>query len=1124
VCAVVAFARGQIVIEFRVLGSFEVLEDERSLALGGPKQRALLVVLVLRRGEAVSTDRLVDELWGDHAPASAPKIVQGYVSHLRKALGDGFLVTRGRGYLLQTSHGEVDLDRFEALVAEGRRALQAGDPRVASDRLRRALALWRGPPLADFSYEPFAQREIGRLEEERLAALEDRIDADLALGEHAALVGELDASVHDHPLRERLQAQLMLALYRCGRQADALERYQQARRELVEQLGIEPGRALQELERSILEQDPALDPPARPAGAQPTMGRRRSSRRSLALLVSGGALLLAAAVAAATLTSGASSVRLAGDDVGAIATGSGQVALAVPVNSPPTSVAVGKDGAIWVASAAAGTLSRIDPRTHSVAQIPVGRDPVAVTVAPNGSIWVANSGDGTVSRVSPQTDAVVGQPIQVGEGPSALVATSKAIWVANTLDGSVSTISPSTDRVLKTFPVGSEPSGITAGDGSIWVANEGDGTVYQLDPQTGDQVAPPITVGNGPTGIAYGDGAAWVVNSVDGTLSRIDPQSNSVDGTIGVGQGPDAVAVGSSRVWISDEYGNTVAEVDPANLHIVATTSTDSAPLGLALAGARLWVAAAGTGATAHRGGVLRALVSGTSLGGQGDAASIDPGAAQSEFQYHVLTMTSDGLVGWRRVGGVAGNELVPDLAVSLPAPTDNGLTYTFHIRPGIRYSNGVPVRASDFRRGLQRAFRLNDYALMYYVSIIGGQQCLQHPARCDLSRGMVADDATNTLTFHLAQPDPDLLDQLTLPASYPVPPGTPLRPRTRSVPGTGAYEISSYTPAAPHNPRAHGLLVLTRNPYFHQWSAPAQPAGFPNQIVVGTNYTQAEQVTAVKKGRADIAWDGPPPGEVTSLGLNFPSMLHTNLEPETTWLWLNVRSAPFDNLLAREAFNYAVNRTVVSQASTNAFDRGRPACQLLPPNFPGYVRYCPYTEDVARAQALVRQSGTFGDKVTLVTPSQDGRRYARVLAATLREIGYRAAMVEVPANQQYFVRPARFYARFQAGLGNWSADYITASNFFGPLIECSDIATGFNMGGFCSHSLDASIASALSNENVRPGIAAQQWAAIDREVANDAVVVPISNELGWDFVARRVGNYQNNPQLGMLVDQLWVR
>src|SRR5204863_1907948 len=179
----------------------------------------LLAVLLLHRGETVSTDRLLDALWGGQAPASAAKVIQGHVSHLRKALGDGLLATHGHGYVLQTAAGQVDLDRFEALVAEGRRALQAGEARIASERLGDALALWRGPPLADFSYEPFALTEIRRLEEAELAALEDRIDADLALGEHTRLVSELDSLVRQHPLRERLQAQLMLALYRCGRQA-----------------------------------------------------------------------------------------------------------------------------------------------------------------------------------------------------------------------------------------------------------------------------------------------------------------------------------------------------------------------------------------------------------------------------------------------------------------------------------------------------------------------------------------------------------------------------------------------------------------------------------------------------------------------------------------------------------------------------------------------------------------------------------------------------------------------------------------------------------------------------------------------------------------------------------------
>jgi len=188
--------------EFRILGTLEVVDDDRPLVLGAPKQRAVLAVLLLRRGEVVSTDRLIDELWGERPPTSAAKAVQVYISNLRKALGDGVLVTRGRGYLLEAEHGQLDVDRFETLVTEGRDALAEGDAQLAGRRLREALALCRGPALGDFAYESFAQGEAARLEEERLAALEDRIDADLAFGRHAALIGELDALVREHPLRE----------------------------------------------------------------------------------------------------------------------------------------------------------------------------------------------------------------------------------------------------------------------------------------------------------------------------------------------------------------------------------------------------------------------------------------------------------------------------------------------------------------------------------------------------------------------------------------------------------------------------------------------------------------------------------------------------------------------------------------------------------------------------------------------------------------------------------------------------------------------------------------------------------------------------------------------------------
>ena len=233
--------------------------DGESLPLGAVQQRALLAVLVLHRGEVVSTDRLVDELWGERAPAAATKTVQVYVSHLRKALGAGVIVTQGRGYRLAVAPGQVNAVRFEALGGEGRRALAGGDAARARERLCSALGLWRGEPLAEFTYERFAQADIERLRGAQLAALEDRIEADLALGADGELIGELESLIAANPLAERLRGQLMLSAVPRGRQADALAVYRQTGELLREELGLEPGRPLQKLERAILDHDAALD-------------------------------------------------------------------------------------------------------------------------------------------------------------------------------------------------------------------------------------------------------------------------------------------------------------------------------------------------------------------------------------------------------------------------------------------------------------------------------------------------------------------------------------------------------------------------------------------------------------------------------------------------------------------------------------------------------------------------------------------------------------------------------------------------------------------------------------------------------------------------------------------------
>ena len=281
-------------MDFRILGPLEVDEAGRAIPIVSGRQRALLAILLVHANKPVSTDRLIDELWGEHPPASVRKGLQVLVSRLRKTLGKGSarLATQPDGYLLHVEPGELDLDRCERLGRQGREALARGDCRPAAEQLREALGLWRGPPLAEFAFESFAQAEIGRLEELRLALLEDRIDADLACGTHATLVGELEALVAEHPLRERLRRQLILALYRSGRQADALEAYREARTVLDEELGLEPTPALRELEHAILTHDPSLRAPTPPRPSvsrlpvppTPTLGRD-DDRRAIAELL-----------------------------------------------------------------------------------------------------------------------------------------------------------------------------------------------------------------------------------------------------------------------------------------------------------------------------------------------------------------------------------------------------------------------------------------------------------------------------------------------------------------------------------------------------------------------------------------------------------------------------------------------------------------------------------------------------------------------------------------------------------------------------------------------------------------------------------------------------------------------
>src|SRR6266511_1310746 len=587
-------------MDFRILGPLEVAHEGRELPLGGQQQSALLALLLLHANEVVSVDEIIDELWPDAPPPSATRSVHALVSRLRRLLegepmrnGDeadnGVLLTRAHGYLLRVAPDEFDLHRFDTLLNEGRAALAAGQADVAARTLRRALALWRGQPLAEFASGSFAAVEIRRLNELRLSALEERIEADLAAGRTAVLVAELEALVAAHPLRERLRGQLMRALYGCGRQAEALQVYQDTRILLVGELGIEPSQTLQRLEQAILRQERSLEPPV-----QVGPDRRRSLRRRVAL-AGVTALLAAAAVLAAILAMRREpppAVHLLGNSLAVVDPRSNRLERQLPVGARPAFVADG-DHALWVANLDDNSISRVDPRTSRVVRaIATDASPAGIAVGA-GSVWVANSDAATVSRIDPRYNRPV-QTIPIrgpsGFGLSAIAYGLGSVWVAQS-GGRVSRIDPRRGRVVATIVVGNEPRALAVGAGAVWVANAWwEGTVSRIDPS--NVVTAEIPVGRGASAVAVGAGAVWVAHALDDTVLQIDPATNAIAATIPVGKRPGRIAVGAGAVWVTGSGNGTIFRIDPRTSAVVDTIRVGSSPVGVAASAGTVWVTA----------------------------------------------------------------------------------------------------------------------------------------------------------------------------------------------------------------------------------------------------------------------------------------------------------------------------------------------------------------------------------------------------------------------------------------------------------------------------------------------------------------------------------------------------
>jgi YVTN family beta-propeller protein len=560
----------------------------------------------------IPRDRLIEELWGDAAPATISAVLRTYVSRLRRLLANGGsdqpLETQSAGYVLHVRPEQLDAHCFEALLEQGRRELMSESAEHAAATLRNALAFWRGPALADFAYERFAQREITRLEELRLSALEARIDADLALSRHDAIVAEVETLVSEHPYREQLRAQLMVALYRSGRQAAALEAYRVARRTLSGELGIEPGPRLQELERSILRQDASLGaPPPQAAPPLPEAIRGREARPMRWVVVTAAAifLVIAAVVISAspsTSTRPVAPMKLVGDSVAVVDATSGVLADEIPVGGRPTGIAVGEES-IWVANRDDDTLLRIDPRSREVVRtIGLGVRPTNVAVGAR-SVWILSNW--ALLRVDPDINDVVERiPLprrdRLGLPWNHLEVGERAIWVCSCIcgyiKGALAHIDPDTNSIvfMRELPVGV----LEYGEGSVWALTGYElGTIEQIDPRTNALVRtiPRGRLGEtatGPLGLAAGDGVVWSTSRE--TLWRLNPETGRFTGGVLLGHTPLSVSLGEGAIWVAANNG-TLLRIDPTSQRVVNTThlgvQPNENPDAVAVGEGAVWIA-----------------------------------------------------------------------------------------------------------------------------------------------------------------------------------------------------------------------------------------------------------------------------------------------------------------------------------------------------------------------------------------------------------------------------------------------------------------------------------------------------------------------------------------------------
>jgi DNA-binding SARP family transcriptional activator/ABC-type transport system substrate-binding protein/outer membrane protein assembly factor BamB len=1010
-------------VEFRLLGPLEVWDDGRALELGGQKRRALLALLLLHANEVVSSDRLIEELWGEEPPQAAATALHGHVSRLRKLLGcaDGsaeqLLVTRPPGYVLQVEPDQLDLHRFECLREEARAARSKGDLADASAKLRDALTLWRGPPLADLAYERFAQVECGRLEQLRLATIEERIEADLALGRHGDVCSELERLVAEHPLREGFRAQLMLALYRSGRQAEALQVYRQGRRMLVEELGIDPSQRLRDLEQAILRQDESLGPPVVPSA--PEVEERRNRRP---LLLISAVCAIGGAVALGLLVS-----RLEGGKAAAFRAGTvlldsktkKQIGFVRTSRLLTPAAPVYRRGHVWLLNApSSNSFVELDANTGNVLRqfpLPNGfQQSRAVQPFAFGkhALWVA-AGDDLVKmdpRIGQEVDRFNLDRLTRRRGAAEGVAVGGGlVWVGRDVgsaSGQVIAVDPRTRQLRYQFSV-IHDADLAFDDGIVWAADSGG--VAVIDPatkhvtevrdiETFDPFYGPRSYGNG---VAAGGGFGWTTDPAKGDTYKIDRSGRLVD-TYHTGQGATGASFGDGAVWVRNPDVGTVSRIDPDTRR--QTVYRFGHSVAAAVAGNGVLLAALEQGPTTEErigslhGNVLRLFSKQGALGlGREPALDWDLAAGQIYFATcanllrHPDEPAPDGLL------------LRPEVAARMPTLSRDRRTYTFTIRRGYRFSPPVnqPLTAETFRYSIKRAVSqqlVPDPSVAPGPSSVGdikGVTAFRHGKARNIAGLRAAGDQ---LSITLTRPSPDFLQRLTSPTFCPVPRDTPplsgaanirVGANARTIPSAGPYYVADW--------RDDKYVILKRNPYYrgprpHKLDAIALREGVDVGVALD-RIRHGGWDGIVSSGHTSTQLTDPrlDPGSplAKKYGKGSPAGLQYVGAPlsHTTYIVLNAVRGPLADPTVRRAIAFAVDRTAIAPIWDST-----PTDQLLPKVTGGFRdrRLYPLRPDLAKARALVH--GRRLEAVMANTrPTDPGLlEEARLLRAELRPIGIR--------------------------------------------------------------------------------------------------------------------------------------